>query len=584
MSTVTAGGTLRERIDAAQQAEDTMFRWSFDPAKVTPPAAMTLRQKVGQLIMIEVPGAQLMERTARFIQMCHPAGVAMFGRNLAGPWATKRLISGLQAVATANGEAPLVVGIDQEGGQVSRLRYPLVEMPSNMACNAAGGAEAAGRAAAVLGAEMAQLGINLSFAPVVDVNTNPVNPVIGTRAYSDDPAQVAACAVAAIEGLRGQGVLSMAKHFPGHGATRSDSHLSLPSVTRGSEQMGKIDLLPFRAAIAAEVDSICTAHVRYPAIDPSGLPATLSPLLMTRLLREELGFEGALFTDALVMDAIARRRSSNIPPAAVAAVQAGVDCVMVLGSLRLQRRVYNALLAAVESGAISEDRLNEAVARMHALRLRVRPPAPLPALPEEGHQQVARELARDSVTLVRDAQGLLPLQGAGLGVVEFASGTVSPIETARNEPIGASTLALLIRRAFPATRFLALQSTTPHAAEFLTAFLGGCERVLVVSRSAALDARQALLLRAVAECGKPVVHLALRSPYDVSLTPRIGTALVTYGEQIDSAVAAVDVLLGLARPRGRLPINLDVPPEALIPEPEAPRARVVAPGKLRSRR
>jgi beta-N-acetylhexosaminidase len=584
MSAMTAGTTLRERIVAAQQAEDVMFRWAFDPAKVTPPAAMTLRQKVGQLIMIEAPGVQLLERTARFIQSCHPAGVAIFSRNLAGPWATRRLIAGLQAMAAASGDAPLLIGIDQEGGQVSRLRYPLVEMPSPMACNAAGGAEAAGRAATVLGAEMAQLGINLAFAPVVDVNTSPVNPVIGARAYSDDPAQVTACAVAAINGLRSHGVLSMAKHFPGHGATRSDSHLSLPSVARGAAQMNEIDLPPFRAAIAAGVDSICTAHVLYPGIDPSGLPATLSPRIMTQLLREELGFAGALFTDALVMDAIARRRSANIPPAAVAAVQAGVDCVMALGSLRLQQRVYNALLAAVESGAISETRLNEAVERMHALRLRVARAAPLPPLPQAAHQQVARDLARDSVTLVRDEQGLLPLQGAGLGVIEFASGTVSPVETARNEPIGASTLALLMRRAFPATRFLALQSTTPDAGEFLAAFLADCERVLVVSRSAALDARQALLLRDVAECGKPVTHLALRSPYDVSLSPRIGTAIVTYGEQLDSVVAAVDVLLGAARPTGRLPINLDVPPEALILDPETRPRRIIAPGKLRSRR
>jgi beta-N-acetylhexosaminidase len=538
------------------------------PNPQPPTPALTLRQKVGHLILVEIPDRRLTPLTVRFLRECRPAGVALFGHNLAGPWATTQLIADLQAAAAANGDAPLLIGIDQEGGMVARLRYPATEVPSNMACAAAGGPAAAGEAAEILGREMRRLGINLAFAPVLDVNTQPANPVIGTRAYGDDPAQVAACGVAAIEGFRRAGVLSMGKHFPGHGDTWADSHLALPRVAHGWDRLHGVELAPFRAAIAAGVDTLCTAHVVFSGVDDSGRPATLAPRLMTDLLRGELGFTGALFADALVMDAIAGRDSANIPPAAVAAVRAGVDCLMIMGSLRLQRRCYRALLAAVQDGTISAQRLDEAVARVQALRQRVAAPTdPAAAWPDPAHQQAARRLAAAAVTLVRDEQGLLPLAGPGLGVVEFVFGAASPVESVRNEPLNASTLATLLSAARPDARFLALPPQAPDAAATLAAFVDGCDRLVVATRNAALDPAQAALLRQVAASGKPVVQLALRSPYDATLAPAIGTVLLTYGDPPVAVAAAVDVLLGAAQPPGRLPIRL--PDDPVIPPPQA---------------
>jgi beta-N-acetylhexosaminidase len=546
-------------------------RWPFSAETITPLDRLTLRQKVGQLITVEIPDVRLTRHTARFIRHCHPGGVAIFGRNLAGPWATGQLISDLQCVAAAAGDAPLLIGIDQEGGQVSRLRYPAAELPSNMACNAAGGPMAAGEAAAILGTEMAAMGINLAYAPVADTNTNPANPVIGTRAYSDDAHAVAACVRESIAGFRRAGVFSMAKHFPGHGDTLADSHLRLPSVHAGWDRMESVELVPFRAAIAAGVDTICSAHVRFPGIDSSRLPATLSHRLMTDLLRQELGFTGVLFADALVMDAIAGRKGGNIPPAAVAAINAGVDCVMILGSLRLQAQVYDTLLGAVQAGLISEQRLDEAVARVHALRCKVAEPPAMPAWPVEAHRRAADRLAHAAVTLVRDRDHLLPVTtGRGLGVVEFASGTVSPVETNRNEPLGASTLLQTLGRRFPETQFLALHDSAPNADTILDGFLAGCERVIVVTRSAVIDPPQARLLERVAASAMPVIQLALRSPYDANLAPPIGTVLLTYGDQSSSVAAAADVLIGDAAPAGRLPVNLDAPvaepPPRILPE------------------
>ncbi|HUS16263.1 MAG TPA: glycoside hydrolase family 3 N-terminal domain-containing protein [Chloroflexia bacterium] len=526
-----------------------------EPATLAAAKGLNLAQKVGQLLLVEIPGVTLTAETATFLAECHPAGVALFGQNLAGPWATRRLIAALQDAAAAAGDAPLLVGIDQEGGQVARLRYPHAELPSNMAVAAAGGPAAAGEAAEILGREMALLGINLAFAPVVDVNTEPLNPVIGTRAYGDDPAEVAACAVAAVEGLRRGGVFSMAKHFPGHGDTRADSHLARPVVAHGAARLAAVELVPFRAAIAVGVDTICSAHVGYPGVDSSGLLATLSPTLMTTLLRDELGFRGTLFADALVMDAIAGKDSANIPPAAVQAVQAGVDCLMVLGSLALQRRCHEALMAAVEDGTIPMARLDEAVGRVQALRERIPPLPPPVAWPVTAHQAASARLARAAVTCVRDRDSLLPLEGPGVGLIELVSGGVSPVESARNEPLGGSTLAMLVGQRFPDLRCMAVDATAPDAAAMLDAFVAGCTRLIVATRSAVLNPAQAPLLQRIGDAGRPVIHLALRSPYDAMLAPAIGTVLLTYGDPPPALTAVVDVLLGTA-PAGRLPVRL----------------------------
>lgn len=518
-----------------------------------------VRRRVGQLIMVEIPGKTLTEETAAFIRECHPAGVALFGTNWGGPWAIAKLIADLQAVASEAGDDPLLIGMDQEGGQVSHLRYPCVEMPSNMAC-AAAGLEAVGNSAEILGREMVRLGINTAFAPVVDVNNNPANPVIGTRAFSDDPDTVSACAVAAVEGLRRSGVFSMAKHFPGHGDTDVDSHVGLPRVLHGWERMRAVELAPFRAAIEAGVDTIITAHVVYPGLDDSGLPATLSPALMTNLLRGELGFKGALFSDALVMDAIAKRDSSNIPLAAIASIQAGVDCAMLLGSLTSQRSAYEALVSAVQSGAISQSRIDEAVGRVRALRLRVALPDPQAAWPDMAHQWAARKIAQAGITLVRDRDGLLPLtgDGRGVGVIELASGRIAAVEGARNEPLSGSLLALLLGRRLPHARFLALPPGAPSNSKTVDEFISGCDRIVVATRNALLDPSLSELVKRIAARseGKPVIQVALRIPYDADLEPRIGTVLLTYGDQPDVIAALVDVLLGSVAATGRLPIGL----------------------------
>lgn len=519
---------------------------------------MNLAQKVGHLITVGIPGYSVTEETAAFIRECHPACVALFGNNLAGPWATARLIANLQKVAAEAGDAPLLIGIDQEGGQVAHLRYPCVEMPSQMGLAAAGGPPVVGAVSEILGREMGRLGLNLAFAPVLDVNTNQANPVIGTRAFSDNAELVASCGLASIQGLHRAGTLSMAKHFPGHGATSSDSHLGLPVVERSREEMWAVDLLPFKVAIEAGVDSLCTAHVVYPGLDDSGLPATLSHRINTGLLRQKLNFEGVLFTDALIMDAISRKGNASIAAAAIKAVLAGADCVMLLGSLAQQRLTFGALLAAAQDGTIPDRRLNEAVTRVQTLRGKATLHAStiLPAWPEMNHHGVAAQVAQAAVTLVRDTAGLLPLRGKCIGVIEFIAGTASPVEGTRNEPLGTSTLALLLGQRFRDIKFLTLSSGEAGSVEVLDTFIEECDSLVVTTRSAILDPNQMMLLGRLAGRGDNVIHLALRNPYDTAREPGISTVLLTYSDHPASITAVVGALCGDYSPTGQLPVHL----------------------------
>jgi beta-N-acetylhexosaminidase len=227
---------------------------------------------------------------------------------------------------------------------------------------------------------------------------------------------------------------------------------------------------------------------------------------------------------------------------------------MVLGSLAAQRRAFAALLAAAEDGTIPVARLDDAVARVRALRERVTLPTGSAAWPDNAHLRAAQRLARAAVTLVRAEAGRLPLRGPGLGVIEFASG-LSPAEADRNQPLGTSTLALLLGRRFPEARFLTLSAAAPDPTAALVRFLQDVEQIVVATRSAVLDPGQTALLRQVAAAGKPVIHLALRSPYDATLAPGIGTVLLTYGDPPPSLAAVVDVLLGEVPAAGRLPIR-----------------------------
>ena len=290
-------------------------------------------------------------------------GVILMGRNIGSPSQTRATIAELQALAAAKGLPPLFVATDQEGGRVQRLGPP--DYPKRRAAREIGviGDENTARTEThAIGAELRDLGFNWDFAPVLDVDNNPRNPVIGSRSYGDEPRRVAAMGAAAVRGFQEDaGILACGKHFPGHGDTETDSHHALPRILHNRARLEAVEFVPFRAAIEAGLAAVMTSHILFPALD-SHLPATLSPIILTGLLREELGFEGLIVTDDLEMKGVVD--GWGAPEAAVLAVLAGADILLCCHVWKTQGAIRQALLQAVETGRLPLARIDEAVARI----------------------------------------------------------------------------------------------------------------------------------------------------------------------------------------------------------------------------
>jgi len=298
-------------------------------------------------------------------------GVILFRRNLDGrlPQVTELTRAVREACAP---DLPPLIGVDQEGGRVVRLLAPVLRLPPMRIIGAHGSARLAHEAARALGRELEALGFNMDFAPVFDVDTCAENPIIGDRSFSSDATVVASMASAFARGLQDSCVMACGKHFPGHGDTTTDSHLDLPIVTQPKERLLAVELAPFRGLRSVNCAALMTAHVVYTSLDPDR-PATLSARIATDLLRGELGYDGVLISDDLEMKAIADRYP--IEQAAVLAVEAGCDALLICSSLELQRRAHEALVREAEQRPAFRARVGEAARRFLAAR-RARPPAP----------------------------------------------------------------------------------------------------------------------------------------------------------------------------------------------------------------
>lgn len=315
-------------------------------------------------------------------------GAILFRRNVDTPAQVAALVRALKVRAAR----PLCLAVDQEGGRVARLRgAPFVAVPPMRTLGAGGDERLVERAGALLGFELRALGFDWDFAPVVDVDTNPKNPVIGDRAFSNDPRAVARLGVALARGLEREGVASCAKHFPGHGDTAQDSHLALPRLPHALDRLEAVELVPFAAYAQAKLAAVMTAHIVFDAVDPT-VPATMSRAVLTGLLREKLGFEGVIVSDDLEMKAIASHY--GIADAVLRGLEAGVDLFLVCHSPDVQRAAVAAVVEAVERGRVSKERLLASQARLaHLARRFVKGPEDLLArLGGPDHQALAAGL------------------------------------------------------------------------------------------------------------------------------------------------------------------------------------------------
>ena len=357
-----------------------------------------MRQRdVGQLLIGSLPATTIPSELRTLAREFQLGGVTLFGRNIDAPEQVAELSHDLQGLAPS---APLWVSVDQEGGRVARLRAPFTEWPPMAVLGRSGDDQLAVRFATALAAELKAVGITLDYAPVLDIHTNPKNPIIGDRALGEDAESVARLGAAIIKTLQQNGVAACGKHFPGHGDTSVDSHLELPLVEHPPDRIRRVESVPFREAIRAEVAFIMTAHVLVPSFDEHK-PATLSKTIVQGLLRDELGFPGVILSDDLEMKAIAK--TCSVPYAAVQAIAAGCDGVLVCsGDVEAQAATLEALVHAVEEQKIPYKRLEDALARLRKAKERFLA-APVAAekiarirqvLGCDAHQRIVDDMAR----------------------------------------------------------------------------------------------------------------------------------------------------------------------------------------------
>ncbi len=359
-----------------------------------------LRRHVGQLAILGFPGHDITAELRAIAREFDLGGVILFARNVAEPGQVLALSRQARELAR---DLPVWVSVDQEGGRVARLKDPFTVWPPMITLGRmpeAEGERLARRFARALAIELSAVGINLDFAPVLDVHTNPANPVIGDRALGDQATQVARLGRAIIETLQENGLAACGKHFPGHGDTSTDSHHELPLIEHPPERLREIELVPFRSAVEAHVASIMTAHVLMPALDDE-LPATLSPRIVDAILKRELGYEGLVLSDDLEMKAISSRYDAG--DAAVKAIAAGCDAFLVCGpDPQTHVRALEGVVRAVESEALPIARVEDALARHRRVKERFLPSEPAglderrlrEVLGRAEHRAVAEEMAR----------------------------------------------------------------------------------------------------------------------------------------------------------------------------------------------
>jgi beta-N-acetylhexosaminidase len=324
-----------------------------------------LAKKVGQLFIIGFEGYSVPPEFRKFVAEYHLGGTIYFKRNVQGPSQIAELSNDIQFSCRPKGCPPIFISIDHEGGKVNRLSKPFTKFPGNDHLGQLGSPKIAFDFGQVLGKELKSVGININYAPVVDVNSNPQSPVINERAFSSDPEVCGKMGSAVCRGIQKMGVMAVAKHFPGHGDTKEDSHYALARVDKTIEELEKLELIPFRRVIRSRVEAIMTAHILNPKIDPD-YPATMSEKTINGLLREGLRFSRLVISDDLEMKAIADHYGPN--EAAVMSIKAGCDLLIYRGDQGLPVAQIEAIVKAIETGEIPKETFEKALRRIESAK------------------------------------------------------------------------------------------------------------------------------------------------------------------------------------------------------------------------
>lgn len=514
---------------------------------------MNLRTKLGQKFVIGFTGTEVTEEL-RAVMKQYPFGnFILFRDNLVSPAQTRALCRELHGLALeATGVAPFI-SIDQEGGMVTRLADDDLNIPGAMALASTGDLELTRELNRLNGDQLRGLGVNLNLAPVFDINSEPDNPVIGVRSYGDDPAQVSIAARASYEGLKASGVLGAAKHFPGHGDTKVDSHVGLPRVDVDRRTLDTRELVPFREAIDADIDAIMTTHILFPVLEEKRIPATMSRAIITGLLREELGYKGLIISDCMEMDAIAEHYGTV--EGVREAFGAGVDLVFVSHTLTLATEAFDHAYEAYTSGQLTQAELDESVNRIMKVKREMPEFAPADnadhdALTKDTIQAV---LPRTFCALP-EAADLSSFRGDGstvvLGPAPYRATNVSNVNG------GAMSFAGDLGRALGVLSMETSARPTEDEIAKVVSATDHADRIILGLYNGHVFTEQLQLWKALRREGRKILLVALRNPYDLMYLEDGEIGLAIYEYTAKSLVALANCMTGEAEATGRMPVEL----------------------------
>jgi len=511
---------------------------------------LSLEHKVGQMFMVNLFGSQMTLAGQEILEIWQPGAVVLMESNIQTPEQITRLTNSYQETITNAGGLPLLVAVDQEGGIIARLQDGFTVWPVPMLLTAADDTNLAREVGAAMALELRAVGINMNLAPVADLLTNPRNPIIGRRSFGSVPSQVGRTIAGVIEGMQEGSVLATLKHFPGHGDTSEDSHVTLPVVTHDMERLRDVELVPFVTGIEAGSGTVMVAHIWFTELDPvEAIPASLSHNVVAGLLREELAYDGIIMTDALDMDSIDTRLSFE--EAAVHAVEAGVDLIAIGANAGegIQARSMQAVVDAVRVGRISEERIDESVKRILTAKQQVGVLGWQPLDPDsareridlEDHAALVQRMFEHGVTIAHDYESLLPLS---------ANDRVTIIYPAYRQQIRREC-----GQYSGNVQWLAI-TDSPGETEMDTALRLVSITDKVVAFTIDVDEKLAVaaLIRQLPMEQTAVV--ALKSPYDIWQFPEISTYVLTYSPLDDAVPVTCSVLFGEIHAGGTLPITL----------------------------
>ena len=508
---------------------------------------MDRRIMIGQKLVTGLPGTEVTEEFIQLVKEHKVGNVILFARNIASPAQLRNLCADLQELIQKETGIPAFITIDQEGGITSRLGAPATVIPGAMGTAATGKPEYAFEAGRITGEELLACGVNFDLAPDMDVNSNPLNPVIGARSYGDQPEKVAEFGIQMMKGLGAGGVLSCIKHFPGHGDTAVDSHLGLPCIDKSMEELDRCELLPFKKAIEEGAPAVMTTHILFPQIETNNVPATMSPTILQGILREKFGFKGLILSDCMMMDAIAQHYGTV--KGTCAAAMAGVDMIFICHSNPLTAEACTEL-----DKLLPDDMLQESFDRIMAAKKCI--PEEIPPFANVGceeHVKKAAEMFRASITFAGGPTVELPSLGNKPLFVGCA-----PFQTtqANNPEENGMSISHVLSNALGGAAYPCVP--TPDEAERAKVVDMAKEHTSVVisTFNAHLRNEQRKLVEALCELDIPVICVAMRNPYDLSGLTGKAWCLAAYDYTADAIHAIRDILAGKLQCTGTCPVQL----------------------------